>query len=223
MCARYSLITPPAEIANLFEARWKDHEPPVRYNIAPSQNVPVVLQEGAERLIVPMRWGFLPSWARESNKSVVNARSETALEKPFFKSAMKLRRCLMPLDGFYEWRTEADGKQPCLFRRPDGAPFAFAAIWERWSDPERGPVDTVALLTTRPNALASTVHDRMPALFLDRSGWDPWLDPCTPPDQAAALLGPLPEDALRIQLVSRRLNNPRTEGPELWRAPEAVA
>lgn len=223
MCARYSLMTPTAAVAALFDARWQGGEPPARYNIAPSQNVPVVLQETTERIIVPMRWGFLPAWSKEPNKSVVNARAETVLEKPFFKNAMRFRRCIMPVDGFYEWRTEADGKQPCLFQRPDGGPFAFAALWERWTDPSHGPIDTVALLTTAPNALAATVHDRMPAIFLDAADWSRWLDPTTTPAQAAALLGPLAEDALRVRLVSRKLNNARSEGPELWAAPTASA
>lgn len=216
MCARYSLVTPPSAVAALFDARWSGGEPPVRYNIAPSQNVPVVIQAPTGRLIVPMRWGFLPAWAREQNKNVVNARSETAADKPFFREAMRARRALMPADGFYEWRAESDGKQPCLFHRPGGALFAFAAIWERWQDPERGPVDTVALLTTAPNALAATVHDRMPAIFLDAAAWDRWLDPRTPVAEAAHLLGPTPDDALQLRPVSRQLNNPRHEGPELW-------
>jgi len=216
MCARYSLITPPAAIAVLFDAAWAGGEPGARYNIAPSQNVPVVVHDLPRRLIVPMRWGFLPGWAREPNKSVVNARAETALEKPFFKGAMRARRSLMPADGFYEWRTTPEGKRPCLFQRPDGAPFVFAAIWERWRDAEGAQVETVALLTTSPNALASTVHDRMPAIFLDRADWDAWLDPETPAERAAALLRPLPDDALTLRQLSPRLNNPRAEGPELW-------
>lgn len=223
MCARYSLMTPAAAIAALFDARWQGGEPPARYNIAPSQNVPVVLRESDEQIIVPMRWGFLPAWSKEPNKSVVNARAETVLEKPFFKNAMRFRRCIMPVDGFYEWRTQADGKQPCLFQRPEGQPFACAALWERWTDPRHGPVDTVAMLTTSPNAVAATVHDRMPAIFLDASAWSVWLDPKTSPEQAAALLGPLPDDALTVRLVSRKLNTPRSEGPDLWTFPDAPA
>ena len=216
MCARYSLITPPAAIAVLFDALWSGGEPPARYNIAPSQNIPVVVHDLPKRLIVPMRWGFLPGWAKESSKSVVNARSETALEKPFFKGAMRARRGLMPADGFYEWRTTPEGKRPCLFQRPDGQPFAFAAIWERWREPLGELVETVALLTTTPNALASTVHDRMPAIFLDAADWDAWLDPETPVERAAALLRPLPDGALTLRELSPRLNNPRVEGPDLW-------
>lgn len=216
MCARYSLLTPIREVVTLFGARAADQESPARYNIAPSQGVPVVTLDQDERVLRFMRWGFLPSWAKEPNKSVVNARSETALEKPFFKNAMRWRRALMPADGFYEWKAEAGGKQPYVFRRPDGRPFAFAALWERWNDPEKGPVDTVALLTTTPNAVLSQVHDRMPVVFADEAAWGRWLDPKTGPEEIQELMRPAPDELLEMRAVSRRLNNPRAEGPELW-------
>ena len=169
MCARYTVNTPASALAALFAALLppdQDWGAP-RFNIAPSQPVPVVLLDRGQRLMLPMRWGFLPAWAKEAKQAVVNARSETAFEKPFFRSAMRARRALMPADGFYEWKTEAGGKQAILFEQASGGPFAFAAIWERWVHPESGPVDTVALLTTSANATLSPIHDRMPAILRD--------------------------------------------------------
>lgn len=218
MCARYTVNTPASALAALFAALLppEPDAPGPRFNVAPSQRVPVVLLDRGQRLMVPMRWGFLPAWAREAKQAVVNARSETAFEKPFFRSAMKARRALMPADGFYEWKTEAGGKQPYLFERAGGGPFAFAALWERWVHPESGPVDTVALLTTSANATLSPIHDRMPVILDDQAAWSAWLDPSAPPEQLKALLVPGPDDLLSARPVSRRLNNPRAEGADLW-------
>lgn len=219
MCARYTVNTPASALAALFVALQPQDEPAdaPRFNIAPSQRVPVVIVDRGQRLLVPMRWGFLPAWAKEAKQAVVNARSETAFEKPFFRSAMKARRCLMPANGFYEWKTEADGKQPYLFARPDGAPFAFAALWERWTHPETGPVDTVALLTTSANATLAPVHDRMPVILADQASWSTWIDPNANLEGLRGLMRPCPDDLLEPRPVSRRLNNPRAEGPELWK------
>lgn len=219
MCARYTVNTPASALAALFAALPPPPEGTggPRFNIAPSQRVPVVIVDQGRRLLVPMRWGFLPGWAKEAKQAVVNARSETAFDKPFFRSAMRARRCLMPADGFYEWKTEPDGKQPYLFSRADGAPFAFAALWERWTSPEGGePIDTVALLTTSANATLTPVHDRMPVILRDDSQWSTWLDGRTPREALEPLLQPSPDDLLSARPVSRRLNNPRAEGPELW-------
>ena len=225
MCARYTVNTPADALAALFLALPPPAEPTdgPRFNIAPSQRVPVLILDRGQRCIVPMRWGFLPSWAREAKQAVVNARSETAFEKPFFRSAMRARRCLMPASGFYEWKTESDGKQPYLFEQASGAPFAFAALWERWTPaPDAapagvtGPVDTVCLLTTSANGTLSPIHDRMPVILPDEARWRTWLDPRADREALEALLRPSPDDLLTARPVSRRLNNPRAEGPELW-------
>jgi putative SOS response-associated peptidase YedK len=174
------------------------------------------------REIVAMRWGLRPFWAQRAagtadrKPPLINARAETVRSRPAFRAAFAARRCLMPADGFYEWASGAGGKQPWVFQRQDGAPFAFAALWERGEEGEAPPSDSVTLITTEANATVAPVHDRMPVI-LPPEVYELWLDPETAPDDAAALLRPLPEDWLEAWLVSRAVNSTRREGPELLR------
>ena len=151
-----------------------------RYNIAPTQPIPVIRQhpKAPIRELSLMRWGLIPSWAKDPSAAaqMINARSETAATKPAFRDPVKFRRCLIPADGFYEWVKTGKAQQPCCFEINEGELFAFAGIWDRWKDPSGNWIKTCSILTTAPNAVTSGVHDRMPVI-LDPDNYDLWLDP----------------------------------------------
>ncbi len=216
MCGRYVLTTPGEVLAELFEVA-----PPLelaaRYNIAPTQPVPIVrVTEAGPREMALVGWGLVPHWAKEKEIGgrLINARAETLAEKPAFRASFKHRRCLIPADGFYEWKAEPGGKQPYLLRLRGGGPFAFAGLWSRWRDPAaETPFDSCAIVTTTPNELAATVHDRMPAI-LPRERHALWLDPTVDdPVALGALLAPLPASAMEAYPVSKRVNSPAHEDP----------
>lgn len=222
MCGRFALRTPLDALRQHFAATGDLNLAP-RYNIAPTSQVAVVRrrpQDGRE--IVTMRWGLQPFWAKgaakpaEKRPPLINARAETLRSRPAFRAAFAARRCLMPADGFYEWAPSTDGKQPWLFQRRDGAPFAFAALWERGAEGDGPASASVALITTEANATVAPVHARMPVILPPES-YEAWLAPTTAPEEAAALLRPLPEDWLEAWPVSRAVNSTRREGPELLR------
>src|SRR5207248_972265 len=163
MCGRYRL-TRADRLAEKFEAGLAEELHP-RYNIAPTQPVPVVRVSGSRRVIASMRWGLIPNWAKDASMSQINARSETLLEKPAFKESFERRRCLIPADGFYEWTRSGRSKQPFHFGMRDDALFAFAGIWDSWKSREGLVIQSCAILTTAPNELLSDVHDRMPVIL----------------------------------------------------------
>jgi putative SOS response-associated peptidase YedK len=182
-----------------------------RYNIAPTQPVPVIRQNPEEpvRELSLMRWGLIPSWAKDpsGSASMINVRAETASTKPAFRDALKFRRCLIPADGFYEWKRDGKTKQPYCFEVNEGKLFAFAGIWETWKDPSRRIVETCSILTTTPNAVTSTVHDRMPVI-LDPDCYDLWLDPgMTDTDAASDMLERYDARLMRCYPVSSRVNH----------------
>lgn len=216
MCGRYVLTTPGEVLAELFELP-QPVELAARYNIAPTQAVPIVrAAESGGRELAFVAWGLVPHWAKEKaiGNRLINARAESLAEKPAYRSAFKHRRCLIPADGFYEWKAEGSTKQPFLLRLAGGGPFAFAGLWERWTDPAtREPLDSCTIVTTQPNALAATVHDRMPAI-LPKERHALWLDPATyDPVALGALLAPIPAEAMEAFPVSKRVNNPVNEDP----------
>jgi putative SOS response-associated peptidase YedK len=182
-----------------------------RYNIAPTQPVAVVRQNPQEpiRELSMMRWGLIPAWSKDSSAaaSMINARSETAATKPAFRDAMKSRRCLIPADGFYEWKRDGKTKQPFCFEVNEGELFAFAGLWDRWKDPSGQWVKSCSILTTTPNAVTSAVHDRMPVI-LDPDAFELWLDPGMK-DVAAAyeLLKPFDARLMRCHPISTRINH----------------
>jgi putative SOS response-associated peptidase YedK len=189
-----------------------------RYNVAPTQPVLAVRQtaEGSREL-VPLRWGLIPAWSKgpDSRYSMINARADTIATKPAYRDAFKRRRCLIPAEGFYEWKAEGKGKAPYLVRRKDGAPFALAGLWERWKDPEGEPVESCTIVVTSANALVSEIHDRMPVI-IGRGDYATWLDPETKDaERLQALLQPADPDDLTLHPVSRLVNSPRNDGPEL--------
>jgi putative SOS response-associated peptidase YedK len=195
--------------------------PAERYNIAPTQPVAVITQEaGGHRVLDAFQWGLIPSWAKDPGigPKMINARAETLAEKPAFKNALKRRRCLIPADGFYEWKQEGAARQPMHIRRADGDLFALAGLWEEWRQPNGEPLRTCAIITVAPNALMLPIHDRMPAI-LSPEAEAAWLD-TTQSDLASALtlLQPYPADALEAFAVSRRVNAPVIDEPALLNA-----
>jgi putative SOS response-associated peptidase YedK len=218
MCGRYKQTTKAPELAAVFgavvDAAFVDGtlgaaaDRP-RYNAAPTNILPIVRIVDTRRTLRPARWGLIPSWARDPTigSRLVNARSETLAEKPAFRDALRRRRCLVPMDGFYEWKTENGHKQPYLFSFADDHPFAVAGLWETWKGPA-GPVESFTILTTEANALARTMHDRMPVL-LDENQYDEWLDPARDTVALAALCAPRDHAGFGLRPVSRRLGNVR--------------
>jgi putative SOS response-associated peptidase YedK len=211
MCGRYRLSRRKEILEEHFDAAdWQD-DWTSRYNIAPTQPVPVIRQNPKEpvRQISTMRWGLIPSWAKDTSGAarMINARSETAHTLPAFREAMKLRRCLVPADGFYEWQRRGSATQPFCFEVGDGGLFAFAGLWERWRDPSGQWVKSCTILTTTPNAVTSAVHDRMPVI-LDPDSYDLWLDPGMPNVAAISeLLTPYDSRLMRCYPVSSRVNH----------------
>jgi len=188
-------------------ASWDEDWNP-RYNVAPTQPVPVIRRQEPIRELSLMRWGLIPSWTKEPSvaASMINARSETASTKPAFRDALTFRRCLLPADGFYEWQRRGKTKQPYCFEVSAGTLFAFAGIWDRWKGASGNTVETCSILTTTANAATSEVHDRMPAI-LDPASYDLWLDPAMRDvDAASELLKPYDARLMRSYPVSSRVN-----------------
>ncbi|MBU6371357.1 MAG: SOS response-associated peptidase [Alphaproteobacteria bacterium] len=216
MCGRYVYTLPPDAMAQLFRLeRTPDYAP--HWNIAPTQMIPIV-RTGADgaREGVMTRWGLHPGWMKEppGAKSMINARSEGAAEKPFFRDAYRRRRAIVPADGFYEWRREGAVKTPYFIRRVDGLPIAFAGLWERWRGAEGGAVETAAILTTAANGDVAHLHDRMPVMLAPEDV-DLWLDPAAPRAALDLLLRAPPEALLEAYPVSRAVNSPANDAPGL--------
>lgn len=215
--------TDPAEVARIFDAESRvdedseDAKP--RYNVAPTQPLTVVLQRADEgRVVEQHRWGLIPSFSKSAKGGarMINARAETIATSGAFRSSFRKRRCIVPSDGFYEWRRTGGPKQPYFLHPPEDALLAMAGLWAVWKDPETGLwVPSAAVVTTAANRMMSAIHDRMPVL-LPREAWDDWLD--TDVDDAEylqSLLEPAPDDVLDMRPISTKVNNVRNEGPEL--------
>jgi putative SOS response-associated peptidase YedK len=211
MCGRYRLSRRKQIIAERFDAVSDAEDWTPRYNIAPTQPVPVIRQHPTEptRHLSKMRWGLIPAWSNDASSAakMINARGETAHTLPAFRDAMKYRRCLVPADGFYEWKRSGNGKQPFCFEVNEGKLFAFAGLWEGWKDPNGNWVKSCTILTTTPNAVTSVVHDRMPVI-LDATDYDLWLDPGMKDSAVVSeLLKPFDARLMRAYPVSSRVNN----------------
>ncbi len=223
MCGRYQLVLPLEEVLALFEADSESEPFPPRYNIAPTQPIHVVRAvSGGARALSLMRWGFLPGWVKEPQKFplLINARAETAAEKPAFRNALRRRRALIPSTGFYEWRREGKAKQPFFFV-PSG-PIAFAGVWETWCGPNGEEMETAAILTTGAEGVPAQYHDRMP-LTVPPENYAAWLDPANENGEMA--LSFTHRDTFEARPVSRMLSNARNEGAALMvpDAPEKPA
>ncbi len=221
MCGRYTLTNvAPNLLGPLFGVRVEDVPLlDARFNVSPTQDVPIVrvLEPGAPRTLDLARWGLVPSWAKDLSMGdrMINARGETAAEKPAFRSSFKSKRCIVVADGFYEWKKLGNGKkQPCRMHRADDRPFAIAGLWARWKNAEGSTLDTFAILTTDAHPIVADVHDRMPVL-LSPDTYGPWLDPDEKrQDFLQAMIHAKGGDDLVVTPVSTRVNNPRNEGPE---------
>ncbi len=232
MCGRYVQVSSPTLLAERFDVDEIaiDEAPEPSYNVAPRAEVLTIREHrraepeadapAAPRVLEQMRWGLVPSWAKDPKigDRLINARAESVAEKPAFKAAFLKRRCLLPADGFYEWQAVAGRKQkqPMFVHRRDGEPIAFAGLWEAWRDQPESPwLITCAIVTTRANATMAPVHDRMPVM-LPETAWDTWLDPCVAEcARLAALLVPPPDDLLELWPVSTQVNSASNNGPEL--------
>jgi len=211
MCGRYRLSRRKQIIEEHFDSISGEEDWSPRYNIAPTQPIPVIRQNPKEpvRELSLMRWGLIPSWAEDASGAarMINASSETAATKPAFRDSMKDRRCLIPADGFYEWVRTGKAKQPFCFEVNQGQLFAFAGLWDRWKDPSGHWVKSCSILTTTPNAVVSAIHDRMPVI-LDRVAYDLWLDPgMTNVAAVSELLKPYDARQMRCYPVSTRVNH----------------
>ena len=214
MCGRYTLATPVERLAEEFGFDASSVDLPPNYNVAPTQGVAAVLAEGGERRLEVLRWGFIPSWADDPQigSRMINARAETAPKKPSFRRAFRERRCLIPADGFYEWKRTNGSKQPYYIHMKEERPFAFAGLWESWKDDGGPEIRSCAILTTKPNALAGEIHDRMPVI-LPAGSYDVWLEPEADRDELYGLLAPYPEDEMEAYPVSRFVNSPSNNDP----------
>ncbi|RXT52793.1 DUF159 family protein [Bosea sp. Tri-44] len=222
MCGRYAITLPPEAMREAFAYREQPNFPP-RYNIAPTQPVPVVRLDEGRRQFILMRWGFIPGWVKDPKTFplVINVRSESAREKPSFRAAFIRRRCLMPADGFYEWHRLGEGRQqenrPYLFRKPDQGFFAFAALWETWHSPDGSEIDTVAMVTGSANGQMAAIHHRSPVI-VPPEAFDTWLDPAAEPADLQELLRPSPDDLLEMLRLGPAVNKVANDGPEVQEA-----
>ncbi len=215
MCGRYTLAVAAERLATRFAAPQPIELTP-RYNIAPTQLAPVVRASATGREIVLLRWGLIPAWATDPaiGARMINARSETALEKPAFRTAFRRRRCLIPASGFYEWQTTAAGKQPFYFTPVGDDLMAFAGLWEQWRAPDGAVIESYAILTTTASAEVAPIHERMPVI-ITADVTDLWLDPATDPGRLLAYCQQPAPIALRCYPVSSAVNNARNDHPAL--------
>ncbi len=215
MCGRFAITLPKEAMIDLFDLA----DAPIqsaRYNVAPSQDITVIaLASEGVRKSVAMRWGFHPSWMKEppGAKSMINARAETAAEKPFFRDSWKKRRCLIPMSGFYEWQRQGSAKTPYFIHAADDAPLAVAGLWSLWKQGEAA-VLTAGMLTIGANGFMSQIHDRMPVI-LAREAWALWLDPKSPLEPLQWMMQPADEALLTMHRVSSRVNSARLDDPGL--------
>ena len=217
MCGRFTLRHSADQLAARFDVQENALDVEPRYNIAPSQPVVAVTQPDGARHLEAMKWGLVPFWAKDPaiGNRMINAKAETVAEKPAFKHAFQRRRCLIPADGFYEWKKLRDGKQPMLIHRKADDLFAFAGLWEEWKDPDGVPLRTCTILTVAPNGLLSTIHDRMPAILAPEDE-ALWLDTSVKdPNRVLGVLRPYPDEPLEAYAVSRRVNAPTFDDPSL--------
>jgi putative SOS response-associated peptidase YedK len=224
MCGRFTQQRPSSELAQIFDAedlaasdgaRFPDG---ARFNVAPTTEALVVVQREAQRAVVRYRWGLIPPWSDDPRiaSKTFNARAETVTTSPMFRDAFRKRRCLVPVDGFYEWRREGTKRHPTRIVDPSGAPLALAGLWTGRQDPESGEWRrTFTIVTTRPNAFMTAIHDRMPVI-IPPADWAAWLDAAgADPAEVRAMLEPREDVALDAYEVSDLVNNVRNDGPAL--------
>ncbi len=215
MCGRFSLTVGDRDIEDEFKVKIGFDVRP-RYNIAPTQEVLVLLHDGTERRLETFRWGLIPHWAQDPKigNKLINARAETIFEKPSFRSAAKERRCLILADGFFEWAKTEKGKIPMHIRLKSGKPFGFAGLWESWQSPEGEEVKSCAIVTTEPNELMMTIHNRMPVI-VQKKLEELWLNPeLKKRSELMEVLKPYPPEEMEAFPVSKLVNSPTNDRPE---------
>ena len=217
MCGRYSITSPLQALKDLFRFEEPGLDLSPNYNVAPTRAVPIVRFSGGRRALGFVRWGLVPSWAKQiGDKPLINARAETISKKPSFRAAFRRRRCLFPADGFYEWQAQKAGpKQPFNIVAAHGGPFAMAGIWDDWMGADGSEMESAAIVTTAANRTLKPIHHRMPVI-LSPDQFDFWLSPSTNMGDLYPLMGPAAEDMLRAYPISRRVNSTANDDPELW-------
>ncbi len=218
MCGRFQQQRPTSELAKIFDAEDLTDNPAPRFNIAPTDEASLVVQHEDRRAIVRYRWGLIPPWSDDPKiaSRTFNARAETVTASPVFRDPFRKRRCLVPVDGFYEWHRAGDQRTPIAIFDPDGLPLALAGLWTGRQDPETGEWRrTFTVITSRPNAFMARIHDRMPVV-IEPGSWALWLDPAPhDPGELLALLEPREDLALGAYAVRPLVNSVRNDGPEL--------
>jgi len=222
MCGRFVATAPPDQIARYFDAEPPEAALEPNWNVAPTHDVYAVLSDGSTRRVEALHWGLVPRWAKGPSvgSKMINARAETLAERNAYKAAYRKRRCLIPADGFYEWKAEPGQKrkQPYFIHRADGEPMAFAGLWEVWRDPATDGADRLhscCIITGEPNEAVRPVHDRMPVM-LPPETWDTWLDPANDDlDTLGRLLVPAHARLYDLYPVSTDVNSVRNRGPHL--------
>ncbi len=216
MCGRYTLHSRLNLLLQQFAVEAGPEWAP-RYNVAPTQMAPIVRMrpDGGPRELVPLRWGLVPSWAKEVSigNRMINARAETVATKPSFRSALRRRRCLVPTDGYFEWKKTPHGKQPYYIRLQAETPFAMAGLWEHWHAGQSDALQTFTVITTESNEATADIHDRMPVILAPED-YETWLDPdLQAPEPLLALLRPFESSEMKLDPVSTRVNSPRHDDP----------
>jgi putative SOS response-associated peptidase YedK len=218
MCGRFSQSRPTSDLARIFEAEDLAADAGGHFNVAPTATAAVIVQKEDRRAVAAYRWGLVPHWAQDPRIGVrqINARAETVATTPAFRDAFRKRRCLVPVDAFYEWQRDGKARQPFAIRPTSGRPLALAGLWSGWRDPDTEQIlRTFAIVTAGPNDVMRPIHDRMPVV-VPESAWDRWLDPTlADPAELQGLLVPADEAWLEAYPVSRRVNDVRNDGPDL--------
>jgi putative SOS response-associated peptidase YedK len=216
MCGRFTITLDPGELREELAIAEVPPDWRPRYNAAPTQPIGAVT-DSVNRKMDWFRWGLIPFWAKDMSigARMINARAETIMEKPSFRQAFQKRRCIIPADGFFEWRKSADKKAPSTpfyITLKDREPFAFAGLWETWRNPEGGEIHSCTIITTAANEYMQPIHDRMPVILPKEECWQ-WLQPAPAPD-LVRMLQPLNPDRLQAVEVGRSVNNPGFDSPE---------
>ena len=225
MCARIIQNVEVHALGRIYRIQTDNTHPqiPIRWNGPPGGQYAVCRMQDEQREIVPIKWGLVPAWARSDDFAPHNARAETAATKPTFRDAWRRRRrCILPVNGWYEWRRQiGKGRVPCLIGGAEDEVLHVAALWDRWNGPQ-GPVDSFAVLTTIPRLILAAIHHRQPAVLDTASEIDDWLDPRTPAHRVQTLARQSGTQPLRIHEVSTAVNDPRNDGPFLLNATTSI-
>lgn len=222
MCGRFALYADYEDLLARFdigETSLDKSSYEADYNVAPSQQIVAIINDGEKNRLGLLRWGLIPSWAKDKKigYKMINARAETAAEKPSFRHAFKKKRCLIPANAFYEWRKDPTGKMPMLIHLSSDELFAFAGLWESWTAPDGEQIHSCTILTTQPNALMADIHDRMPVI-LTKQAESIWLDPTVQdPQVLQELIKPYEAEELQAYPVSEAVNSPKNNGADLIR------